>query len=781
MKPSSKLIIGNDLFVNRPIDHSEGAMFVRSLGCHNQPRCSHGRGRFGFRPSSQLHRSEVRGCFDDSDDEAQEQTRPSPLRRGDRSVLSIPGVEGHTPVLDRPSTSTGGDEEGVQQPAHKRRGGPQKEGAGLAKKYTARTPQTTGGERKGVEGQEGTSGRKRPTSVQKQPQSGALEAKGPIDINATYFLEWKDSVRTKREFFISPSRVVEIGEWEASYNQRSLDPVHTQLIIDAMRMTFSQAEKTYELLTLKLAPLEREKPKPGVRADRLKPEDWKHNAAAAKALLDTDVALRYNFERWPASMVYFSDEEFEGYFLVSSEDNKKDLKAPPRQLKLSMKDIRWLWKEKGFPKAVMGNPNGKQAHVQKWREFCAHALHKTPYNHLWILVDEKGEDNIKNQNAALRSYFPLVMAGKSAWELGMEFFKKWETGRLLTPEGAKWITKKRKVKDVRPGVSHIKNEKLGQKEIVYNVPVLNCKVLWVQTGSASLAKQGKLGVQEAVHLLKCDLILVRLWNYYQFMHENRADTDCTRAYPFLKKREAILVEFEKQGMDPALWDGSRKLVSDASLFKDCPPYIGCEDVKMIKATEKLALNKKLSAEWKNKVLSVLTDSRAKSMEVALAEGVVHVLWKDSGDMTSIAPFSVDPLEAQMRVTKLEKAVGTTKCHTCVLDLRDPVDFKQWTPEAIESLNSLLEQLFPSHRTVVAFVPLRWDYSFMTDLRHLPVVKAMAGKWVRRTQQKKRFPVGNNLYSADNRMHVLFKGDDLRENTCDCRKVTLRLRRQTVGQ
>ncbi|GBG63115.1 hypothetical protein CBR_g36602 [Chara braunii] len=296
-----------------------------------------------------------------------------------------------------------------------------------------------------------------------------------------------------------------------------------------------------------------------------------HNAVAAKALLGTDVALRYNFERWPPRMVYVSDEEFEGYFLVISEDNKKELKALPRQLKLSMKDIRWLWKEKGFPKAVMGNPSGKQAHVQKWREFCPQALHKTPYNHLWILANEKGKDNIKKQNAALRSYFPLVVARKSAWELGLEFFEKWETRRLLAPEGAKWITKKRKVKDVRPGVSHIENEKLGRKEVVYNVPVeapqkkgkkekesgnwfvqvtepdphcsksmealtdndqcrllkkvLNYEVVWVQTGSASLAKQGKLGVQEAMHLLKCDRILVRLWNYYQFINENRMDMD----------------------------------------------------------------------------------------------------------------------------------------------------------------------------------------------------------------------------------------------------------------
>ncbi|GBG78062.1 hypothetical protein CBR_g25999 [Chara braunii] len=203
-------------------------------------------------------------------------------------------------------------------------------------------------------------------------------------------------------------------------------------------------------------------------------------------------------------------------------------------------------------------------------------------------------------------------------------------------------------------------------------------------------------------------MLVRLWNYYQFMHENRPDTDWTRVYPILKKREAILVKFEKQGMDASLWDGSRKLAGNASLYKDYPPYMGCEDDK-----DCSPLNKKFPADWKNKVHSVLTGSRAKSMEVGLAKGTMDVLWKDYGDVTSIVPFDVDPLDAQMRVTELEKAL---------------------------SLSSV------------------------TSPRHLPVVKAMAGKWVRRTQQKKSFPVGNNLYSAEDRMYIIFKGDDLRENT-----------------
>ncbi|GBG75560.1 hypothetical protein CBR_g20191 [Chara braunii] len=256
----------------------------------------------------------------------------------------------------------------------------------------------------------------------------------------------------------------------------------------------------------------------------------------SRSLLGSDVAKRYNFKRWSAEMVYFSDHDFEGYFLVSSQDNKKDLKAPPRQLKLSMKDIRWQWKHDGCPRAVMGIPSGKQAQVQDWH----------------------------------------------------------------------------------------------------------------------------------------------------------------------------------QGLDDELWDNSKKHVSDSALFKDCPPYMGCNQDNSIEVTEKLAGHKKLSIDWRNKVLSVLNGSRLKSREIALAEGIVHIKWKDTGDVTSIAPFGNDPLEANVRGAKLKEAVH--------------------------------------------------NLSFLASMHHLSFVKLLEGKWVRRDRQKKSFPVGNNLYAEDDRMYILFKGDDLRVST-----------------
>ncbi|GBG66719.1 hypothetical protein CBR_g68703 [Chara braunii] len=728
-------------------------------GCESSRAAAEG-GDLGSGPATQLHRGESRGEFHESEHEG---TAP-PLSDTRRSVLYIPGVQTDAPVqrkstgpavqvaayseVDLEASKGQGVEEvdagglGSQGAPHTRRGDRPDEFASCMKKLKSKAPRTAGEKRKGTEGEQGRQVAKRPSLRQKQPASGPSSPPTtgtPIDVDAGYFLEYKDGVRTKQEFDISPAQVVDLGDWEDMYNQRSLDPVLVKGIKEAMQLAFKNKAQSYDLPTLKLAPLGLDKPAPGTKAERLRPEDWRdelagqyyyyavcgqHNAAAERSLLSSEVARKYNFERWPARMVYFSDDDFEGYFLVSSQDNKKDLKAPPRQLKLSMRDIRWQWKRAGCPRGVMRNPSGKQDQVRKWREFCNVALNMTSHKNLWILADQQGEEAIRKQGAALRSYFPLAMAGENVWKLAVEFFEKWETGRLLGHDGAKWIMGKKKVKNVKLGAAYIHNDKLGRKEVVYNVPVepptkkgkkekeegewfvqvpepdahcwrtmesltdnekcrvlkkvLACEVVWVQAGSPALAKLRKLSVQEVVNLVKCDRVLVRLLNYYQFKHDKRPDTDWSQRFPFLKSRSAIFRQFESRGLDAELWDGSTKYVTDSSLFKDCPPYMGCDDDRSIEATEKLVGHKKLSVDWRNKVMSVLSGSRLKSREIALAEGI--------------------------------------------------------------------------------------NLSFPASMNHLSFVKLLEGKWVRRTQQKKSFPVGNNLYTEDDRMYILFKGDDLRANT-----------------
>ncbi|GBG84440.1 hypothetical protein CBR_g38725 [Chara braunii] len=705
-------------------------------GCESSGAAAEG-GDLGSGPATQLHRGESREQFDDSEEEGP----AAPLRDRRRSVLSIPGVDIGDPVRRESAEPTG------------------KVAASSEVDLEASEGQSVDEVTVGGLGTQGTP----------QKRRGDRTDEPPIDVDVGYFLEYKDGVRTKRELEVSPAQVVELGEWEDLCNQRSLGPVLVGGIKEAMRLAFENKAQSYDLPTLKLAPPGLDKPTPGTKAERLRPDEWRdelagqyyyyavcgqHNAAAARSLLDSEVARKYNFERWPARMLYFSDDDFEGYFLVSSQDNKKDLKAPPRQLKLSMKVIRWQWKRDGCPRAVMGNPSGKQAQVRKWREFCEVVLNMTPHNNLWTLADQKGDDAIRKQGAALRSYFPLAMAGENVWKPAVDFFDKWETGRLLGHDGAKWIMRKKKVKNVRPGVTYVENDKTDRKEVVYNIPVdpptkkgkkekeegdwfvqvpepdahcwksmksltdnekcrvlkkvFACEVVWVQAGSAALAKLGKLSVQDMVHLVKCDRVLVRLWNYYQFKHEKRPDANWSQ----------------------------RKYVAYSSLFKDCPPYMGYDDDQSIEATEKLAGHKKLSVDWRNKVLSVLTDSRLKSREIALAEGIVHIKWKDTGNVTSIAPFGNDPLEAG--------GEGGVGCHK-ESHVR-PRSLRTGGPEAVETASR------------------QQNLSFLASMNHLSFVKMLEGKWVRKSQQKKSFPVGNNLYTEDDRMYILFKGDDLRGNT-----------------
>ncbi|GBG77986.1 hypothetical protein CBR_g25919 [Chara braunii] len=447
-------------------------------------------------------------------------TTTSSLRQKERSVLFIPGVWQDTPVREELVAAIGkptvdsevslengegqgtrdesvGDE-GMQGTPQKGRGDRQDATVGSSKKLKTKAPKSVGEKRKRTEGEQDRPGTKRPAQKQKQPSSERSSPRSSIDVDVGYFLEYKDGVRTKREFEIIPTHVIGLGEWEDLYYQRSLDPVLIEGNKEAMWLAFDNKEQSYELPTLKLAPLGLGKPTPGAKAVRLKPGDWKeetasqyyyyavcekHNAAAARSLLDNEMAKKYNFEWWPTRM---------------------------------------------------------------------------------------------------------------------------------------------------------------------------------------------------------------LWNYYQFKYEKRPDADWIQKYPFLKTKSAIFKEFESQGLYGDLWDGSRKYVSDSVLFKDCLPYMGCDKEQWIEATKNLVGHRKLSVGWRNKVLSVLTGGRMKSREITLAEGIVHIKWKDTGDVTSITPFDNDPLEADIRRAKLKEAVVATKSHMFVLDLYKLVNLKLWKPQAFETLNSHLQ-------------------------------------------------------------------------------------------
>ncbi|GBG61281.1 hypothetical protein CBR_g19814 [Chara braunii] len=461
--------VGPDLELSMPLQPCGG--------CESSGAAGEG-GDLGSGEATHVQREDARGQFDDKEDEAIPRPPFSPSRERDRSVLSIPGVRqqtaadpGEEGVLcgsdlepaeghGAEGEAVGGEE--VRGTPQKRKGQCQEELVGSSKKQKTKTPRTVGEKRKGRGVEEGHPDSKPPASKHKQPESGPSSPRPAIDVDAGYVMEYKDGVRTRWEFEISPAQIVDMREWEDLYNQRSLDPVLVETIREAMRSAFENKEQTYELPVFKLAPLGLQKPTPGTKAQRLKPEEWK-------------------------------DELVGEYFYY----------------------------------AVCGQHNA----------------------------------------AAARSL------------LGSEVAKK-----------------------------------------------------------------------------------------------------------------------------------------------------------------------------------------LKSREVALAEGIVHIKWKDAGNVTSIAPFANDPLEADIRGAELKEAVTATKSHTFVLDLCEPVDLKLWKPQAWETLNSYLQTWCPSHWTLVVFVPRQHNLSFLASMHHLSFVKLLEGKWVRRVQQKKSFPVGNNLYTEEDRMYILFKGDDLRVNT-----------------
>ncbi|GBG79732.1 hypothetical protein CBR_g29996 [Chara braunii] len=157
--------------------------------------------------------------------------------------------------------------------------------------------------------------------------------------------------------------------------------------------------------------------------------------------------------------------------------------------------------------------------------------------------------------------------------------------------------------------------------------------------------------------------------------------------------------------------------------------MGCDDDHSIEATKKLAGHMKLTIDWRTKVLFALTSSRLtqKSREIALAEGIVSIKWKDMGDVTSIAPFGNDPLEADIRSEELKEAVAATKSHTFVLGLCEVVDLKMWKPQAFDTLDSQLQTWCPSHWTLVVFMPRQHNLSFKASMNHLSFEKLLEGE------------------------------------------------------
>ncbi|GBG59241.1 hypothetical protein CBR_g32257 [Chara braunii] len=684
---------------------------------------------------------------------------------GDHEVAEQPRDMGKRPVAvgekrsGEESDSRGaGDEhrQAVQSDKKKRKTSTPRQTSDKKRKSRGRKPETPKARRGGGTGE----GSSKDTRARADENDSEDDKEKVVDLDAGYFLEWKEGVKKDVTLSINPERVLELPAWERPYNHRSIDPTHTAYILRCMMDAFKKKGKTYEKPILKLAPIVGLS-SPGRKVVRVTPVDnpnehWcyavsgQQNVKVALELRNHEIWEKHTFSDRPFKPLYFTEEDFDGYTQINVNENRKDKLAPPRAQRLSMADIRQEWNNLNRPRAVTDNIKFKKDLVAKYEEFQKAALRKTPYFNLWGLADEKSKK--KEWTEKLRYYLPLVMTDEETWKLGMKFYDEWEKGHTLAPDGAVW-TKKPPTADpkvTREGQSFAEDND-GHKRVVYNI------------GSKKLIEQGKVGMKDACEMVKQDRMLLRLWHIVQFQHEGRDNDDWNDS--FFRTKEQLMAEYASKGLDEKLWAGCRKWVTDHSYLKECPQCLGCPSDKDVAATMKLVNHEKFPTEWKLVVMSVLKGERSKIEEGPQALGeCTNVKWKHTSQVTTLAPFAYDAFTAFLRKDEMRKVVTQLRCHTCIIDFCDPVDRARWNEEAFRSLVAFLEAMCPDFWTLIAFVPRQWDLSFMGLLHILPVTNGCAEKWVRRSQVKKHYQIGNSVWAEEDRMYVLFHGDDLKLNT-----------------
>ncbi|GBG67203.1 hypothetical protein CBR_g84866 [Chara braunii] len=391
------------------------------------------------------------------------------------------------------------------------------------------------------------------------------------------------------------------------------------------------------------------------------------------------------------------------------------------------------------------------------------------------IVDNGTKEDKKVWQEKLRYFLPLVMSDDQTWQLGMKFYDEWTKGQLLAPEGALWtkwpLTTDPKA--TKEGQSFAEDSS-GQKRVVYNVRVtdpklckgkmrrkqeerdffvqvnepdvhcwkemgdltdlekqrilrgvLDLEIVWVQQGSEKLVEHGKMGMKDACEIVKQDRMLLRLWNIIEFQHQGRTSDEWNAG--FFRTREQLLTQYGSRGLNEKLWAACRRFVTDHSYLKDCPQYLRCSSDKELKTMLSLVEDKKFPTEFKRAVLSVLKGERSKEKEAPVRlDDCTNIKWRDTKVVTTLSPFAFDAFTAFLVKDDMRRVVRQLR--------------------------------------LVAFVPRVWDLSFTSLLHCLPMVSGSAGKWVRRGQIRKTYQIGNSTWAEEDRMYVLFHGDDLKLNT-----------------
>ncbi|GBG83555.1 hypothetical protein CBR_g37272 [Chara braunii] len=529
------------------------------------------------------------------------------------------------------------------------------------------------------------------------------------------------------------------------------------------------------------------------------PVNGQHTVAAVKELDGEPIIELWKMHSWPARVVWFSDEDFRGYLQVSLTENTRHKMSKQCAQKSAFEDMLEARENKGISVAIQGNPYGKEAEKQTFFEFQKLLLGKSPNGAHWTMACKAttlaDKEHVAAIGNALRQWMPLVTVGDDVFRKGMEFYEKWDEGKLLSGDGKTPLSKPGKyMPDKASGLQAI--PEMGTKGAagemkmgwLVRVPppptkkktqaddnffvvvresdmfcwqcladmtdaeklsilddILALRGVFVQSAGGHLKRQHKPGIKDMVETRKVNRMMVRMFHYILFL-ETEEDAEVWRyGRLFFRTEGQLLAEFGPQGVTKQVWVELRKHFEGAvEYFEHLQTFT--------KSFEKF-------------VRSILQWTEEEVRDTIRVSGDVrHIKWHKLNRVTSLIPFSCPPSEAHSRLTEILEIVRHYVCNLYVLDLCDPTLLSDQREDDFASLQGVLQTLSPTHWALVVFFPSRSELSFLKGMARLSVHHVRTGKWVRHAQRQATVREGNMLVEECDRLYMIFNGENLTDNT-----------------
>ncbi|GBG91235.1 hypothetical protein CBR_g52118 [Chara braunii] len=534
------------------------------------------------------------------------------------------------------------------------------------------------------------------------------------------------------QLLIDPRRVCDIPPWERYYNHRSLTLDGVEDIKGAMVRQFHEEKgKIWTKNSLVLAPIYKPVTHKPERAERVhkdvfKPEDkdkyfyypvnGQHTVAAVKELADKAISELWKMHSWPARVVWFSDEDFEGYLQVSLTENTRHKMFEQRAQKAAFEEMQ-------------KSPNGD---------------HWTMARKATTLVDKEHVAAIGN---ALRQWMPLVTTGDDVFRKGMEFYDKWAERKLLGGDGKTPLSKAGKyMPDKSPGFQAILET--GSKGAAGET-----KMGWlVQVPPPPTKKKTQADGKFVVVMKELDMF------YWQCV-ANMTDVEK------LSILDDILALKGVFGLTTQVWVELRKHFQGAVEYVNTCKRTFSYGKESLDETKRMYDDDRFPKSFEKSVRSILRRTEEEVQDTIKVSGDVrHIKWHKLNRVTSLIPFGCPPSRAHSRLTEIREIVRHHVCNLYVLDLFDPTLLSDWHEDDFASLQGVLQTLSPRHWALVGFFPSRWELCLLKGMTNLSVHHVRTGKWVRHAQRKAIVRECNMLVEEYDRLYVICNGENLADNT-----------------